>query len=106
MVGQFSRVWLYSFYDTQAMRCMGVQIVEVDSSAAPIVNQANTVNTPYIVSFTKLFAKPEATGLQAAARRFFLENVYGSMGRFARKSWEDWCIPHGSLFEIGVALDV
>ncbi|KAL3134412.1 hypothetical protein ABBQ38_006474 [Trebouxia sp. C0009 RCD-2024] len=67
---------------------------------------ANTVNTSYIVSFTKLFARPEATGLQAAARRFFLENVYASMGRFARKSWEDWCIPHGSLFEIGVALDV
>jgi len=32
--------------------------------------------------------------------------VYANMGRFARKSWEDWCIPHGSLFEIGVALDV
>ncbi|KAL3134370.1 hypothetical protein ABBQ38_006625 [Trebouxia sp. C0009 RCD-2024] len=82
------------------------KIVEVDSSAAPIVNQANTVNTSYIVSFTKLFARPEATGLQAAARRFFLDNVYASMGRFARKSWEDWCIPHGSLFEIEVALDV
>ena len=81
-------------------------MVEVDPAVAPIVQQANTVNTSYIVSFIKLFAKPEATGMKGAARRFFLQYLYGNMGRFARKSWEDWCIPHGSLFEIGVALDV
>jgi hypothetical protein len=81
-------------------------VIEVDPSAAPIVEQANTVNTSYIVSFIKLFAKSPGTGMRGAARRFFLEYVYANMGRFARKSWEDWCIPHGSLFEIGVALDV
>ncbi|DBB02503.1 TPA: hypothetical protein ACH3X3_011495 [Trebouxia sp. C0006] len=84
----------------------GDKVIEVDPSAAPIVEQANTVNTSYIVSFIKLFAKTPGTGVRVAARRFFLEYVYANMGRFARKSWEDWCIPHGSLFEIGVALDV
>ncbi|DBA74693.1 TPA: hypothetical protein ACH3X2_009358 [Trebouxia sp. C0005] len=82
------------------------KVIEVDPSAAPIVEQANTVNTSYIVSFIKLFAKSPGTGMGGAARRFFLEYVYANMGRFARKSWEDWSIPHGSLFEIGVALDV
>lgn len=82
------------------------QVVEVDPSVAAIVQQANTVNTSYIVSFIKLFAKPEGAGLKGAAGRFFLEYLCGNMGRFARKSWEDWSIPHGSLFEIGVALDV
>ena len=83
-----------------------VQVVEVDPSVAAIVQQANTVNTSYIVSFIKLFAKPEPKGVRAAAKRFFLEYLYGNMSRFARKSWEDWFIPHGSLFEIGVALDI
>ncbi|KAL3139069.1 Potassium transporter [Trebouxia sp. C0010 RCD-2024] len=86
------------------------KVVEVDPSVAPIVQQANSVNTSYIVSFIKLFAKKAGgagvKGMKGAARRFCLEYLYGNMGRFARKSWEDWSIPHGSLLEIGVALDV
>ena len=82
----------------------------MDPSVAPIVHQANSVNTSYIVSFIKLFAKKTqgtgVKGIKGAARRFCLEYLYGNMGRFARKSWEDWSIPHGSLLEIGVALDV
>ena len=71
-----------------------------------LVQQANSVNTSYIISFIKLFANPDKYhGCKLAMRRFFLEYVYGNMGRFARKHWEDWAIPHGSLFEIGVALD-
>jgi len=32
--------------------------------------------------------------------------MYSNMGRFVRRSYQDWRIPHGSLFEVGVALDV
>ncbi len=53
-------------------RC-GLQVIEVDPSVAPIVEQANIVNTSYIVSFIKLFAKSEGTGIKGAFRRFFLE---------------------------------
>lgn len=92
------------------MALLQMQVLMVDPSVAPIVQQANSVNTSYLVSFIKLFAKtPEGKGtkgMKGAARRFCLEYLYGNMGRFARKSWEDWCIPHGSLFEIGVALEV
>lgn len=71
-----------------------------------IVQQANSVNTSYIVSFIKMFADPgKFHGFKLAVRRFWLEYIYSNMGRFARKQWEDWGIPHGSLFEIGVALD-
>ena len=94
-----------NFYVFNVQSC-SQQVIEVDPSVAPIVEQANMVKTSYIVSFIKLFAKTQATGIMSAPRRFFLEYVYANMGRFARKSWEDWCIPHGSLFEIGVALDV
>ena len=84
----------------------GVQVIEVDPSVAHIVHQANMVSTSYIVSFIKLFVKQDITGIKGACRRFFLQDVYSNMGRFARHSYQDWCIPHGSLFEIGVALEV
>ena len=86
--------------------CLSVQVVEVDPSTAPIVEQANTTNISYIVSFIKMFAKPGLNGARGSFRRFCLEYLYSNMGRFARKSWESWGIPHGSLFEIGVAMDV
>ncbi len=83
-----------------------MQVIEVDPSVADIVQQANMVNTSYIVSFIKLFVKQDITGIKGACRRFFLQDMYSNMGRFVRRSYQDWCIPHGSLFEVGVALDV
>lgn len=83
-----------------------MQVNEVDPSVAHVVQQANMVNTSYIVSFIKLFAKQDIVGIKGALRRFFLQDVYSNMGRFVRHSYQDWCIPHGSLFEVGVALNV
>ncbi len=83
-----------------------MQVIEVDPSVADIVQQANMVNTSYIVSFIKLFVKQDITGIKGACRRFFLQDMYSNMGRFVRRSYQDWRIPHGSLFEVGVALDV
>ncbi|KAL3135172.1 hypothetical protein ABBQ38_006263 [Trebouxia sp. C0009 RCD-2024] len=82
------------------------KVNEVDPSVAHVVQQANMVNTSYIVSFIKLFAKQDIVGIKGALRRFFLQDVYSNMGRFVRHSYQDWCIPHGSLFEVGVALNV
>ncbi|KAL3152408.1 hypothetical protein ABBQ32_001459 [Trebouxia sp. C0010 RCD-2024] len=113
--GIYRCVARYGYRDQVHMDSMFVtklldKVLKVDPSVAPIVQQANSVNTSYLVSFIKLFAKtPEGKdmkGMKGSARRFCLEYLYGNMGRFARKSWEDWCIPHGSLFDIGVALEV
>ncbi|KAL0023251.1 hypothetical protein WJX79_010795 [Trebouxia sp. C0005] len=82
------------------------KVNEVDPSVAHVVQQANMVNTSYIVSFIKLFVKQDIVGITGAFRRFFLQDVYSNMGRFVRHSYQDWCIPHGSLFEVGVALNV
>ncbi|KAL3134555.1 Potassium transporter [Trebouxia sp. C0009 RCD-2024] len=82
------------------------KVNEVDPSVAHVVQQANVVNTSYIVSFIKLFVKQDIVGIKGAFRRFFLQDVYSNMGRFVRHSYQDWCIPHGSLFEVGVALNV
>lgn len=89
-----------------SMQSSGVQVCEVDPSVAHIVQEANMANTSYIVSFIKLFVKQDIRGIMGAFRRFFLQDVYSNMARFVHHSYQDWCIPHGNLFEIGVALNV